>query len=75
MSQKVGRTTRLSSPSLSRPCVAKAVPSFIDRIANTVTAMLNKALQQTGAGAFYFMSHMIGFGGRTLPAPVANLGR
>jgi len=37
--------------------------------------MLNKALQQTGAGAFYFMSHMIGFGGRTLPAPVAKLGR
>jgi hypothetical protein len=37
--------------------------------------MLNKALQQTGAGAFYFMSDMIGFSGRTLPALVANLGR
>jgi hypothetical protein len=39
----------------------------------------NKALQRTGAIRFSFVSHwfynLIGFGGRALPAPVAELGR
>jgi hypothetical protein len=41
--------------------------------------MSNKALQRTGAERFCFMSHwffsIIGFGGRALPAPVADLWR
>ena len=39
----------------------------------------NQALQRAGAGRFRFMNHgfcnLIGFGGRALPAPVAELGR
>ncbi|PYJ19909.1 MAG: hypothetical protein DME99_11390 [Verrucomicrobia bacterium] len=39
----------------------------------------NKALQRTRAGRFSFMSHslynIVGFGGRALPALVAELGR
>ena len=39
----------------------------------------NKALQRTGAARFSFMSRwfygIIGFGGRALSAPVAELGR
>jgi hypothetical protein len=45
----------------------------------TVILMPNKTLQRTGAMRFSFTSHwfyiIIGFSGRALPAPVAELGR